>query len=291
MMDEEHLQKQSLAKERAFLFLSLLLVGMLLSGSSQSLLIFFSGTFNALTGASIALEPVGMKDYFIGLGIFVALVALSFYIVHVLRNPKPQTWHPEFPAEEKEPLTPLKEDHALEQKLDSLNQEILELRMKKEPTDRRILKKLTRFANVREDMLRGELSAITARLQGFRKPTVLEAPQEKTAWDKDLEKVKKELEHVHKMKLKKVKIREIAPSMTEIVEMAERKRLGRELKKVSSMLEKGRKDSSYFIRKYIPSLREWELAQINKKLRQKGSLPVKELGEIERKLMMLKRKG
>ncbi len=100
MMDEEHLQQHSLAKERAFLFLSLLLVGILLSGSSQSLLIFFSGTFNTLTGASTAVETVELKNYFVGLSIFVALVDLSFFIFHVLRNPKSQIWHPEFPEEE-----------------------------------------------------------------------------------------------------------------------------------------------------------------------------------------------
>ncbi len=182
----------------------------------------------------------------------------------------------------------MKSDHALGRKLDSINQEILELRMKKEPTDRRILKKLTHFADVRDDVLRAELSEVTARLQGFRKPTILEAPQEKTSLDQDLEKVKKELGQVSKMKLKKVKIREIAPSMKEIAEMAERKRLGQELKKVSSVQEKGRKDSSYFIRQYVPSRRERELGKIKKQLQRKEYLPAKEFAEIEKRLEKLK---
>ncbi len=291
MDEQEHLRKQALARERAFLFLSVLAAAVLLSGSPRSLLVFFSGTFNSFTGASIVLEPVGMKDYFTGLVIFAALVAISFYIVHVLRNPKPQLWKAELPEQKKEALKPLAGKYSLDTKLDQLNEEINELRIKKEsPASTKRPKKLTRIPNVREEVLGNELRKVTAGLQGYRKPTILEAPREKTKWDDDLEKVKTKIHNVDKMKINRVKIRETAPSMKEVAEAVEKKRLTQELKKVSAMLKKGERDPSYFIRRYIPSLRERELAQITKKLQQKGSLPAKELAEIEKKLMMLKRK-
>ncbi len=292
MDEQEHFRKQPLAKERVFLFLSVVVAAVLLTSSPKSLWVFFQGTFNSFTGASIAIEPVGMKDYFIGLVIFAALVALSFYIVHVLRNPKPQRWQVEAPEEEKEPLKPLAGKYSLENKLDQINHEIQELRKKKEePPSTRKPRKVTKIPNVKEEMFGDELRKVTARLQGYQKPIILEASssQGKGKLRQNLEHIQKELAKVGTMKIKKVKIRESTPSMKEIAEALERRRLSQELKKVSSMLEKGRKNSSYFIRRYIPSYRERELNKIEKRLQRKGYLPAKELKGIEKKLMELKK--
>ncbi|HLD79546.1 MAG TPA: hypothetical protein VJA18_03225 [Candidatus Nanoarchaeia archaeon] len=349
----------NVGKERFFLFLSVLLATVLLTSSPKSLLVFFSGTLNGLTGASIAVESVGTRDYILGLLIFLALAALLIYIVYILRNPLPQRWHSESQQilkEEKKTITPLKGKYSLENQLDQINMEIKDWRRKKEPTAKRAPRKLTRFANVHEDVLRSELHKINAKLQGFRKPIVLpsspsrwdddletvkkkignidkmkikkakmskkvpskrhialtvEAKQIQQKWEhetkrkpivvapsekdatlnKDLERVKKELANVDKMELKKVKMREAIPSMREIAEALERRKLNQELEKVSSILNKGRKNSSYFIRRYIPSFRERDLERIKKRLQKKGYLPPKELARIERKLRELKEKN
>ncbi|MBI2125380.1 hypothetical protein HYV87_00875 [Candidatus Woesearchaeota archaeon] len=355
-MNEPERSNQSLGKERFFLFLSILVTAVFLTSSPESLLVFFKGTFGGITGASVAVEEVGMKDYVIGLLIFMSLVALVFYAVHVLRNPRPQRWQVEIPEvseEETKNITPLKGKYSLENQLDQINDEIKGLRKRKDLPKKRTAKKLTRFANVHEDVLRNELRKITAKLQGFRKPLVLESAPSK--WDEDLERVKKRLDNVEKMritrakmskkvpskrhialtveakqiqqkwehetkrkpivvsysekdvtlnkdlerirkelasvdkmKLTRAKIRETTPSIREIGEALERRKLNQELEKVSSMLDKGKKNSSYFIRRYIPSFRERDLEKIKKRLQKKGYLPPKELARIERKLRELK---
>ena len=130
--------------------------------------------------------------------------------MHILRHPKPQLWHAGLPEEEKE-LSVLEESE-LDQKLDRINKEIFCLRKKEEflPPPR-IRKRLTRIPNIKEETLSSELGKVTARLQGYRKPVVLEKPQKKTQWDENLKKVTSQIASVNKMKIKKAKIREVAP--------------------------------------------------------------------------------
>ena len=186
-MEQEHLQKRALGKERAFLFISILIILTFLTGSPESIVVFFSGTYGALTGAAVAADTADMKDYLEGFAIFVALVAISFYVVHILRHPKPQLWHAGLPEEEKE-LSVLEESE-LDQKLDRINKEIFCLRKKEEflPPPR-IRKRLTRIPNIKEETLSSELRKVTARLQGYRKPVALENHR-KTQWDENLKKV------------------------------------------------------------------------------------------------------
>ncbi|MEK6863491.1 MAG: hypothetical protein AABW53_02230 [Nanoarchaeota archaeon] len=287
-MEQEYLQKRALGKERAFLFISILIILTFLTGSPESIVVFFSGTYEALTGAAVATDTADTKDYLEGFAIFVALVAISFYVVHVLRHPKPQLWRAELPEEEGE-LSVLEESE-LDQKLDRINKEIVCLRKKEEflPPSR-IRKRLTKIPNIKEETLSSELRKVTARLHGYRKPVVLEKPQKKTRWDEDLKKVTSQITSVNKMKIKKAKIREVAPAVSEIAMHFEKKKLGRELEKITSLLKKGQKNPSYFIRSYIPSMRERELKLIRKRLQKKGHMPEKELKEIEAKLAELKK--
>ncbi len=360
---EMHYSKAWLSKERAFLFLSIILTVTLLTGFPENLKVFVLGTTSALTGGATAVKSVEVKDYFIGLVIFAALFVFTGYIVHVLRTPRTQNWYPEG-VEEGFNIS-IDQDLSLDNDLERVNQELKKLRLTKEEAPKKKAKKVTKVPKVEEIHLEQTLRNITAQLQGYaRTPYVLEAPPEKSEWDEPLEQVKNELASVEKMKaakakvreeapsktdialryesrkiqqelkeslakakkiskpitvleepspkktwneylkkvnnelenvdameIAKVKIRETAPSMKEVAEAVEKKRLTQALKKVSGMLKKGERDSSYFIRRYTPSLRGRELAQIKKKLLQKGSLPAKELKEIEKKLMELKGKN
>ncbi|MEK6900347.1 MAG: hypothetical protein AABX05_04460 [Nanoarchaeota archaeon] len=360
MVEEEKLQK-SIERERVLVFLSIIIVVVLLTGSWQSLLAVFSGSFNAVTGASTAVDAVSVKDYILGLWVFTAMIALAFYAVYALRHPKPQLWKVELPKQ-KEPLVKIDHETSLDRKLDRINEEIIELRTAKEPTKpAKAPKKLVHFSNVKEDVLRSELGKVNARLQGYKKTRILEHPSGKTAWDNNLEEIKQQLIRLKTAKFKKAKIRELvpskesialarereklqkewervmkkkkqrstiileepskkgklnldleqvknkiaglekmkvksvimrdtAPSVHEISMALEKKKLISELEKVDSALRKGRKNPSYLIRRFIPSMHERELQEMKKKLEKKGFLPKKELARIEQKLMELRQK-
>ena len=68
-MDEQY-AKALLSKERAFLFLSIVIITTLLTGFPESLKIFVLGTAGTITGAVTVAQPVELKDYLVGLVIF-----------------------------------------------------------------------------------------------------------------------------------------------------------------------------------------------------------------------------
>src|SRR3989338_3679171 len=114
---------------------------------------------------------------------------------------------------------------------------------------------------------------------------VLEEPQQQKRWNEDLEKVNAELGNVDQMKIKKVKIREDVPVISKIIETLEQKKLVRELQRLHQTLEEEEKNASYSVKRFIPATREWQLANIKKKIGKKGAVKNKEeLAEIEEKL-------
>src|SRR3989344_9261855 len=100
-MDEQY-SKPLLSRERAFLFLSIIIITTLLTGFQESLKFFVLGTAGTITGGVTAVQPVELKDYFIGLVIFSALMVFLGYLVHALRTPKTEAWYPHLADEEDE---------------------------------------------------------------------------------------------------------------------------------------------------------------------------------------------
>lgn len=334
----------------------------LLTGFPENLKVFVLGTAGTITGGATAVEDVEPKDYFIGLVVFVVLLASLGYLVHALRTPRPQRWYPQI-MDEAEFSVGADKNMPLENNLEQVNRELKNLRQAKEDTPEvttKKAKKLTKVPDIEEIHLEHALRKINARLHGYTKtPLVLEAPQAKSEWDDSLKQVKQELAGVDNMKFKKAKVREEAPSMMDItlrheskkiqeelkaslakakkntkpimvleepaskkqwneylkdvdqelgkvdkmpikkvkireempvitktVETLEQKRLARELQKLHQTLEEEEKNSaSSFVRRYVPSSREWQLAKIKRHIQKKGNVQNKEeLAEIEGKL-------
>ncbi|MDO8511166.1 MAG: hypothetical protein Q7S55_03300 [Nanoarchaeota archaeon] len=360
-MDNNY-SKAPISKERAFLFLSIIVIMVLLTGFPENLKVFVLGTAGTITGGATAVEDVKPKDYFIGLVVFAVLLASLGYLMHALRTPRPQKWYPQIVEEENFSVGADK-DLPLENNLEQVNRELKNLRQAKEDTSevpKKKAKKITKVPDVEEIHLEHALRNINAKLHGYAKtPLVLEAPQAKGEWDESLKQVKQELAGVDKMKFKKTKVREEAPSMMDIalrheskkiqeelkaslakakkntkpimvleeparkkewneylknvnqelgkvdkmpikkvkireempmitktVETLEQKRLARELQKLHQTLEEEEKSSpSSFVRRYMPSSREWQLAKIKRHIQKKGKVENKEeLAEIEKKL-------
>ena len=357
-MDEPY-SKALVSKERAFLFLSIAIITVLLTGFPQSLKVFVLGTAGTITGGATAVQAPELKDYLIGLVIFAGLMVFLWYLVYALQNPKPEVWLPQV-SEEEEFTASVDKDMSLDNNIEQINRELRNLRTAKEAVPAKKAKKVTKVPDVEEIHLENTLRSINAQLHGYAKtPVILEAPAGKGEWDDHLEQVKRELTNVDTMKFTKAKIREEAPSMRDIAlqqeskrlqeelkealakanktskpitvleeppqkkkwnehlekinrelgeidkmqvkkvtirekipiitrttETLEQKRLARELQKLHQTLEEEKQNTpNYFIRRCIPSSREWQLANFKKHIRKKGKLQnKKELAEIEKRL-------
>jgi len=360
MIDDGYAQYH-LKRERIFLFLSIIIAATLLGSFPESLKRFILGTTNSITGGVTAVEAVGIKDYFIGLVIFAALAVFLGYLVHVLRNPRPERWLPQF-SDEEEITASVGKEMDLGNNLELVNAQIRKLRAEKEAAEtvlKRKAKKIVKTPDANEIELEYNLKKITAQLQGYQKTPpgilelpagkgqwdndlelvkkelssidemkikkagvreevpsekdialrheyrklqaelkeafskkkrydkimVLEEPQQQKRWNEDLEKVNAELGNVDQMKIKKVKIREDVPVISKIIETLEQKKLVRELQRLHQTLEEEEKNASYSVKRFIPATREWQLANIKKKIGKKGAVKNKEeLAEIEEKL-------
>src|SRR3989338_560789 len=286
---DEHQAKALLSKDRAFLFLSIVTVIALLTGFPHSLKAFILGTTGKITGGAIAVEPIGMKDYLIGLVIFAGLMVFLGYLVYALRNPKPEVWYPQI-DEDDELAATVDRDMDLEDNIEKINRQIKNLQNAQEKIPLRKAKKVTKIPNMLEIQLEHTLRSINAQLQGYRKaPIILEAPGEKGEWDEHLKQVQEELANVDKMKFKDVKIRRKIPLVTKTSGTLEQMRLARELQKLHQLLEEEEKSTPLFgIKRCLPASREWQLADIKKHIRKKGAVHnKKELAKIERKLAKL----
>ncbi len=123
--------------------------------------------------------------------------------------------------------------------------------------------------------------------------TVLKEPARKKRWNEYLENVNQELGSVDQMPLQKVKILTKIPLITKTSETLEQKRLARELQKLHQTLEEEQqKTPAYFVKRYLPSSREWQLAKIKKHIQRKGAVKDKgELAEVERRLAEIYREN
>lgn len=279
-----------LSKERAFVFLSIIIVITLLTGFPENLKVFVLGTAGTITGGAIAVESVELKDYLIGLVIFAALMVFLGYLVHALRTPRPQSWYPHM-VDEEEFSTGVEKDMLLDNNLERVNQELKNLRQAKEDASesapKKKAKKVTRIPDVEELHLEHTLRNINARLQGYTKtPLVLELPQEKGEWDDSLKQVKQELAGVDKMKFKKAKMREEAPSMTDIALRRESKKIQEELK--ASLSKAKKKAKPIKILEEPASKKKWNesLESVNKELGKVNTMSIKEV-KIREKMPLI----
>ena len=356
-----------LGKERAFVFLSIIIVLVLLTGFPENVKIFVISTTGTITGGVTAVNDVNPTDYVIGLVIFAVLLVFFGYLVHILRTPKPQKWYPQIAEEESS--VGIDKNMPLENNLDRINMQLKNLRQTEEeaPIPTKKAKKITKIPNVEEIHLEHALRNINAKLQGYAKtPTVMEAPPAKSEWDDSLEQVKQKLAGVNNMKFKKAKVRKEIPSMMDIAlrheskkiqeelkvsltkakknttpitvleepvrkeqwnnyleninqelekvrqmpikevkirekmpliaktsQDLEQKKLAKELKKLHHVVEEEQqRNPSHFLRRYVPSSREWELAKIKRHIQKKGKVENKEeLAEIEKKLLDIYKKN
>ncbi len=276
-MDEQY-AKALLSKERAFLFLSIIIITTLLTGFPESLKTFVLGTAGTITGAVTVVQPVELKDYLVGLVIFAALMVFLIYLVHALRTPRTQNWYPELEDEEDFDVT-IDKDMDLDNNLERVNRELKNLRTAKEDsTERKKSKKITKVPDMREISLEHTLQKINAQLQGYKKtPMVLEAPAAKTEWDDHLEEVKQELAGVDTMKIKEAKVRKEMPSEKDIALRYESKRLQEELK---ASLSKAKKNSKPIMVLEEPSKKkQWneQLNNVNRELKGVDTMPIKKV--------------
>ena len=266
--------------------MSIIIIITLLSGFPDNLKAFVLGTTGTITGGAVAVEPVELKDYVIGLIIFAALMVLLVYLVHALRTPRPQSWYPQL--QDEGPDAEADED----MHLDRIKRELQNLRAAKNELPKKKMKKITKTPDIHELNLEHALRRINAQLHGYKKtPIVLEAPAGKSEWDESLKQVRQEIASVDTMKFRNVKIRKTPPAVAKTSETVEQRRLAKELQSLHQALEEEEgKVPHYFIRRCIPASREWQLANIKKRLRKEGVVQNKEeLAEIERRLMKLYR--
>ncbi|MDP3698362.1 MAG: hypothetical protein Q8R47_02135 [Nanoarchaeota archaeon] len=292
-MDEQH-SKTLLSKERAFLFLSIAIVITLLAGFPENLKVFVLGTAGTITGGATTVQSIELKDYFIGLVIFAALMVFLAYLVHALRTPRPQNWYPQM-ADEEEFSAGVDQNMPLENNLERINRELKNLRRAKEaaadiPAKR--AKKLTKVPDVEEIHLEHTLRNINAKLQGYAKtPLVLEAPREKSEWDDSLEQVKQELAGVDKMKFKKAKVREDAPSRSDIALRHESKRFQEELR---TSLSNTKKDAKPIMVLEEPARKkQWNtyLENVNQALGKVDEMPIKKVKILKKIPLITKTDG
>lgn len=278
-MDEQY-AKALLSKERAFLFLSIVIITTLLTGFPESLKIFVLGTAGTITGAVTVVQPVELKDYLVGLVIFAALMVFLMYLVHALRTPRTQTWYPKLTEEDEEDFdVTIDKDMDLDNNLERVNRELKNLRTAKEDsTERKKSKKITKVPDMREISLEYTLQKINAQLHGYKKPPmVLEAPAAKTEWDDHLEEVKLELAGVDTMKIKEAKVRKEMPSEKDIALRHESKRLQEELK---ASLSKAKNNSKPILVLEEPSKKkQWneQLNNVNRELKGVDTMPIKKV--------------
>jgi len=277
-----------LSKERAFLFLSTIIIITLLTGFPDNLKVFVLGTAGTITGGATAVQPVELKDYFIGLVIFAALMVFLGYLVHALRTPKPEAWYPHL-ADEEEFSVGVDKNMSLDNNLERVNKELKKLRAAKDEAPKRKAKKLTKVPNMEEIHLEHTLRKINAQLHGYTKtPLVLEAPQEKNEWDDSLEQVKQELAGVEKMRFKAAKIREEAPSEKDIALQHESKKIQEELKQALSRTKKNAKTIT--ILEEPPRKKRWNeyLENVNRALGEVDKMPIKKV-RILKKIPLITR--
>lgn len=284
-MERRHIESL-LGKERAFLFLSLLIVTTLLTGFPDSLKIFLLDTGASITGGVIATQPAELKDYFIGLAIFIAMMVFLCYLVHVLRHPKPKAWYPQLQEEDEEINQPTSS-------IEQINRELKRLKVTRAATDAASnikAKKITSVPNMQDIDLEHSLRRINAQLQGYKRaPLVLESPREKNEWDNNLEQVNQELAGVDQMKIKKVKILGKDYPLVKNNKTLEQRKLEKELQTLQQTLDEEKQSMPhYFFKRYVPSTREWQLSNIKRKLRKDGVLENgQELAKIEQQLIKL----
>jgi len=268
-----------LSKERAFLFLSIVIIITLLTGFPENLKVFVLGTTGTITGGVTAVQPVELKDYLIGLVIFAGLLIFLGYLVHALRTPKPEAWYPQV-AEEGDM-----------DNLDRVNHQLKNLRAAKEDAPKRKAKKVTRVPDMREISLEHALRKVNAQLHGYTKPPlVLEAPQEKGKWDDHLEQIKQELVGVEKMKFKKAKIREEMPSEKDIALQHESKKIQEELKQA---LAKSKNSRPITILEEPSAKRQWNehLEKVKWQLDNVDKMPLKKVKVLKKIPLITKTNG
>lgn len=277
--------KAPISKERAFLFLSIIIVITLLTGFPENLKVFVTGTAGAITGGATAVENVELKDYFIGLVIFAVLLVFLGYLVHALRTPKPQKWYPQIIDEDKF-SSGIDKNRPLENNLEQVNKELKNLRQAKEDTSevpKKKAKKITKVPNVEKIHLEHTLRNINAQLHNHTKTSlIMEAPPAKSKWDNSLEQVKQELASVDKMKLKKAKVLDRVPAMKDINSRQENQKI-REKWKAS--LSKVKKNVTPIIVLEEPARKKrWNkhLENVNQELESVDKMPVKKVSIRER---------
>jgi len=104
--------------------------------------------------------------------------------------------------------------------------------------------------------------------------------------------VKWELDNVDRTPIKNVNIREKIPLIPKNSQILEQKNLAKELQKMYQVIEEEQqKTPAYFVRRYVPSSREWQLAKVKMDIQKKGKVQNKEeLSEIKRKLAKIYQK-
>ncbi|MBU0457216.1 MAG: hypothetical protein ABH824_02790 [Nanoarchaeota archaeon] len=247
------------------------------------------------------------NNYFIIIITLLFLLTIILFTFYHLRKPKlnePKLWHAEItPEEEKEPISSWtsRKKFPLEEELDRLNEELSDLRKEEPPhlSKKNVSKKVKEY-NIKEKQLERELREINARMQGYSKPTVIEASGQKHILDKKLAKIDKKISDVDSMKIKEARILSEIPQQ-KIIDKSdlEERKLSNEFKSISLTLSKGIKNPIYFIKDLFPKhkskkekLEEKEAVRLVKKIERKveGKNPKRnELFEIEEELVKLKK--
>lgn len=263
-IDENHKHH---AREMFFIFLAVL--------GSLFLLVQSPGNLNNFTGASTvnSITSFTESNYFLGIMLFLLTLIFALYILSLVRRSRNQIWHPEPLGEDEVSIATWDTELPLDEKIHQINKELKNLMKDTPQMIRKISKKITRMPNIKEVKLKEELEKIQNKIQGYSKPTILEAPKKKIELEKDLLNIRSQLKGLEQMKFRKVKVREEAPSKESLIRIFEKRE---SLKKELDELHVKMHGSSVNKQKKKEEISQ-DVMEINRKIAELEKMPVKKV--------------
>lgn len=255
-----------LSKERAFLFLGMMVAIVLLTGFPHSVNLFSLSTSDTITGGAIVYQEAELRDYLVGLVLLAALMVFVWYMIYALRYPKPQAWYPQLEQEAPEFTIGINRHTSLDDNLEKINRELKRLQTLQEAPEVPSVKnkKITKVPDIHDINLEHALRQLNAQLQGYhKKPIILQSPAGKGEWDDDLLQVKQKLAAINEMKIREAKVREDIPSMRNIALKLESRWLQQELNHALANLNK---KAIKLQRQAAKTKWDDDLARVNKKI-------------------------
>ncbi len=276
--------------ERMFLFLSIILIAFLLVGIPSTInfnldfLNFFD--FQSLTTAAVSNIAGNSQDYLLGTSSFFILILVMSLFFRFLRKPRKAILIDLPEKEGKNSPTNLRKGIPLSDHMDTINQEIISLREEETPSPPTIPRKITKIINLKEIKLKKEQEKINSKLQGYHKPTIIDAPKREESLAFSMSYVEKKLSELPVVNPKKVKFKATLPADEEKIRVPEEeKEMNKEFDNLSAALEEGKKNPFAFLQRHPWKKRKYLHLKTNQKI--KNEAAKSELQEVEEEIAKL----